>query len=187
MAYRSSQAKDWIWATDVTFASAAAMLYPLTYCTRLGIQPEPLQLDSHPLHYGGNSSWIFLMFQTITVIILFLRYKIFFIFFNSSIVDLQCANFCCTAVTIYICVCIYMYIYIHIHTHTFFPSYYHTSCSVTEIECSSLCYIGGPYCLSVLNVIVCIYWPQTPRSSCSVPPATTSLFCTSVSLFLFCR
>ena len=46
VAYGSSQARDWIWAT------AAATLEPLTYSTRLGTepeppeQPEPLQSDS---------------------------------------------------------------------------------------------------------------------------------------------
>ena len=47
-----------------------------------------------------------------------------------------------------------------------------------------------PCCLSVLNAIVCIYQPQTPSPSLSLPPsplATTSLFSMSVSLFLFCR
>ena len=45
VAYASSQARDWIWAT------AVAMPDPLTHCTRLGIKstplqwPEPLQLD----------------------------------------------------------------------------------------------------------------------------------------------
>ena len=38
-----------------------------------------------------------------------------------------------------------------------------------DIEYSSLCYILGPCCLSILNVIVHIYQPQTPSPSISVP------------------
>ena len=54
MAYGSSWARAWIWATALTSATAAAALDPLTYCARLGIEPvppqwpKPLQLDSEP-------------------------------------------------------------------------------------------------------------------------------------------
>ena len=34
---------------------------------------------------------------------------------------------------------------------------------------SSLCYRAGPHCLSILNGIVCIYLPQTPCPSHSLP------------------
>ena len=35
---------------------------------------------------------------------------------------------------------------------------------------NSLCYTVGPYCLSILNVIVCIYYSQTPSPSHSLTP-----------------
>ena len=62
---------------------------------------------------------------------------------------------------------------------------YHRSLNI--VPC--LCYIVGP-CLSILNIIVCIYQPQTPSASLSLLPstlATTSLISMSVSLFLFHR
>lgn len=40
-AYRSSWTKDWIQATDVTYAAAIAMLDLLTQCAWPGIEPEP--------------------------------------------------------------------------------------------------------------------------------------------------
>ena len=62
-----------------------------------------------------------------------------------------------------------------------------------DIEYSSLCYTVGPCCLSILNVIVCIYQPQTPSASLSLPHslphsllATTSLSSMSMSV-LFCK
>ena len=51
-AYGSSWAKDQIWATAATYATAMATQDPLTHCARLGIEPvppqwpEPLQSDS---------------------------------------------------------------------------------------------------------------------------------------------
>ena len=54
MAYGSSQARNWIQAAAMTYATDAAMLDPLTHCARPGIeprapqQPEPLQSDSQP-------------------------------------------------------------------------------------------------------------------------------------------
>ena len=48
----NSQARDWIWATAVTYATEAAMPDPLIHYAGLGIEPsppqwpEPLQLDS---------------------------------------------------------------------------------------------------------------------------------------------
>ena len=47
-----------------------------------------------------------------------------------------------------------------------------------------LSYTVGPHFLSLLNVIVCIYQPQTPHPSHFLPPplATTSLFSMSGSL-----
>ena len=42
MAYESSLARDWIWAT------AVAMLDPLTHCAGLEIKPMPLQPTESP-------------------------------------------------------------------------------------------------------------------------------------------
>ena len=59
-----------------------------------------------------------------------------------------------------------------------------------DIESSSLCYTVGPCCLSILYILVCICYSQTPNLSLfypSSPLATTSLISVSVSLFLFCR
>ena len=56
-----------------------------------------------------------------------------------------------------------------------------------EIGYSSLCYTVRPCCLSILNVIVCIYQPQIPSPFLSLHPsplATASLISTSVSLKL---
>ena len=55
---------------------------------------------------------------------------------------------------------------------------------------SSLCYTVGPCCLSILSVIVCVYQPQTPRPSLSLPPSTLVttyliLVCLTLSLKTF--
>jgi len=79
----------------------------------------------------------------------------------------------------------------HTHTHIFIHSFsysFHYGSS-QDIEYRSLCYTVGP-CLSILLIIGCICEYQTPNLSlphCSSPLATTSLFSTSLSLFLFCR
>ena len=39
-----------------------------------------------------------------------------------------------------------------------------------EIGYCSLCHTVGPYCLSILNVITCIYQPQIPSPSLTLPP-----------------
>ena len=39
-----------------------------------------------------------------------------------------------------------------------------------KIGYSSLCYAVGPCCLSILNVIVCLYQPQTPSPSHFLSP-----------------
>ena len=39
-----------------------------------------------------------------------------------------------------------------------------------ETGCNSLCYTVEPHFLSILNVTVCIYQPQTPNQSCSSSP-----------------
>lgn len=51
---------------------------------------------------------------------------------------------------IYMCVCIYIYIY------SLSYIIFHHGLS-QETVYSSLCYTAGPHCLSILNVIVCIY------------------------------
>ena len=75
------------------------------------------------------------------------------------------------------------YIYIHI---IFKYSFLYDLSKDTEYD--SLCYTLGP-CLSILNVMVCIYQPQTPSPSFSLLLllVTTSLISMTVSLFLFCR
>ena len=57
-----------------------------------------------------------------------------------------------------------------IHIHTFFSYILFHYVLSQEIGYSSLCYTVGPCCLSILNVIVCIYQPQTPSPSLSLPP-----------------
>ena len=59
MAYGCSQARDWIWATAVTYAALVAMPDPLIHCIQLGIEPAPPQwpkpLQSDSLCHSGNS------------------------------------------------------------------------------------------------------------------------------------
>ena len=56
----------------------------------------------------------------------------------------------------------------YINTHSLNTIFHHGLSQ--EIGYSSLCYTEGPYCLCILNIIVCIYESQTPHPSCSVPP-----------------
>ena len=53
---------------------------------------------------------------------------------------------------------------IHIYIHSFSHITFHHDL-YQETGYSSLCYRVGPHCLSILNVIVCIYQPQTPHPS----------------------
>ena len=77
-----------------------------------------------------------------------------FIFLFKIVVSLQCrANFCCTAKWLS-------------HTHSFSHIIFHHGLS-QETGYSSLCCTVGPHCLSILNVIICIYWPHTPRKELS--------------------
>ena len=81
------------------------------------------------------------------------------------IFDLQCcANFYCTAKRpSHTCKYIYIYIYILfliLSSVMFYP----------KSEYSSLYCTVGPHYLSILNVIVCIYQPQTPSPPHSLPP-----------------
>ena len=68
-------------------------------------------------------------------------------------------------------------LYTHTHTHTFFFNILFHYGLPQDTGYSSLCYTVGPCCLSVLNVIVWIYQPQTPSPSLSHPfsPLATSL------------
>ena len=56
-------------------------------------------------------------------------------------------------------------------------------------EYSSLCSTVGPCCLSILYIIVCICWPQTPNPSLpqSPPPWQPPVCSLCLSLFLFHR
>ena len=58
-----------------------------------------------------------------------------------------------SAIHTYIYVYIYIYIYIYI---SFFIIFSHYGLS-QDIEYSSLCFIGGQCCLSILNLIVCTF------------------------------
>ena len=85
---------------------------------------------------------------------LFLWNTVFFFLktcFYWSIVDLQrCVNFCCTAKWFtYSCTSILFNIPIR--------------CGLSQnSEYSSLCCSVGPYCLSILCLLLCICWPQIP-------------------------
>ena len=57
---------------------------------------------------------------------------------------------------------------IHIYTF-FFNILFHYGLS-QDIVYSSLCYTLGPCCSPILNVIICIYQPQIPGPSLSLPP-----------------
>ena len=69
----------------------------------------------------------------------------------------------------------------HTHIHSFSHIiFHHVSCQETGY--SSLCCTAGPRCLSILNVIVCIYEPQTLR----LPPSPSSLATTSLLSIHIC-
>ena len=69
LAYRSSQARDWIRARAVTYAAAVATKDPLTHWARRGIEPAPAHDLSdfnripNPLHYGRIVLLIFHLFR----------------------------------------------------------------------------------------------------------------------------
>ena len=66
-------------------------------------------------------------------------------------VDLQCcANLHCTAKWL-----------THTHTYSFLKIFFSNMFHSRRLNC----YTVGPCCLSILNVIVCIYQPQTPSPS----------------------
>ena len=80
------------------------------------------------------------------------------ILFCWSVVDLQCCADRCKAKWLsFILTCILFYILFH-------------CCSPQEIGCGSLCRTGGPHCLSILNVILCIHQPPIPCPSLFLSP-----------------
>ena len=60
------------------------------------------------------------------------------------------------------------YIHTYTPTHSFSLIIFHHGLS-QEIGYSSWCWTVGPHCLSILKGIVCIYQPQTPHPSHSLP------------------
>ena len=74
----------------------------------------------------------------------------------------MCADLCCTAKQLR-----------YTHVDISYTLFHHGLSQ--DIDDSSLCYTVGPCCLSLLNVIVCIYQPKTPRTS------TVFLICNSQS------
>ena len=105
--------------------------------------------------------------------ILFLNFYLFY-FLNWGIVDLQC--FGCT---------VKLFSYTYRHTHILFQILFHYRL-LQGIEYSSLYYIIGPCCLSMLYIVVCICWSQIPNLSLPhlSPLVTINLFSMCVSLFL---
>ena len=76
----------------------------------------------------------------------------------------------------------------YIYTRSFsYIIFYHVLSQETGY--SFLCCTVGPPCLSILNVIVCIYQPQTLCPSCflPLPIGNHGLFSMPGSLFLLCR
>ena len=123
-----------------------------------GVGPRSLEFYKHPRWF-----WCKLTFQNIfnpssdqagyffsNAFSYFLK-----MLFYSSIVNLQCCiNFCCIAKW-------FSYTYAYILFHILF----HYGLS-QDIVYSSLCYTGGPCCLSILYIIVCIwshYWAYILR------------------------
>ena len=71
--------------------------------------------------------------------------------------------------------------------YTFFLIFFYYDLS-PNIDYSSLCYIVGPCCLSILHIIVYIWSFQTPNSSLPPHPSprtARTLLCESVSQILF--
>ena len=76
-------------------------------------------------------------------------------------------------------ICMYIYILFHI---------FHYGLSSQDIKYNSICYTVGPCCLSILYMFVSADAKFPIYPSLTLPHlATTSLFSTSVSLFLFHR
>ena len=67
-AYGSSEARDWIWATATTYATAAAMQDPLTHDARPGSNwhlhsDQAASQILNPLSYSKDSQTHFLFFH----------------------------------------------------------------------------------------------------------------------------
>ena len=77
----------------------------------------------------------------------------------STIVDLEYFTFCCTPKW-------FSYMYIFIYIYIFFLIFFNIMVKHLILRYySSLCYIVGPCCLSVLCIIVCICSSRTPNPS----------------------
>ena len=113
-----------------------------------------------------STSLIFVCFKCITD---FLKHDNYFTFFYWSIADLQCfVNFCCKVTQLYTYILSFLYAF-------------HNGLS-QDIECSSLCYTVGPCCLSVLYIVVCICYSQTPNLSLPPPPLSPLVSIRSFSM-----
>ena len=71
--------------------------------------------------------------------------------------------------------------HLYTYVHYFLILFYHIL--IQEVGHSSLCCRVGSHCLSILNVIVCIYQPQTPHPS---PPNPANISLLSMSMICFC-
>ena len=79
---------------------------------------------------------------------------------------------------------------IHIHIDTFFLIFFSITVYHSIFNIAPLCYILGSRYSCILNVIICIYQPQTLSASRPLPSSLLtikSLSSMSMSLFLFCR
>ena len=73
-----------------------------------------------------------------------------------------------TYVCVYVCVCVCIYIYICIYIPFLILSSIMVYPKRLDIV---LCAVTvGPHCLSMLSIVVCIYYPQTPHTSHSLSP-----------------
>ena len=73
----------------------------------------------------------------------------------------------------------------HIYIHYFFNTVLHHVLTQGTRH-RSLCWTIGPHYLSILNVIVCIYQPQTPCPSHFLPPPPCSASLFSMSMNCLC-
>lgn len=65
--------------------------------------------------------------------------------------------------------CIHKHIYMHTHIcYTLFHILFHYGL-LQDVEHSSLCHTVGPYCLSILHIVFCICYSQTPNLSLFMP------------------
>ena len=76
----------------------------------------------------------------------------------------------------------------YIHIHSFPHTIFHHVLS-QEMGYSSLCYAVRPRCLSILNVILCIYQPPTqcPSHTLPAPPWQPQVCSPCLWVCLFCR